>query len=80
MQRIFKTLDQKYDNCSRLYKAVDSILSDRGVDRLTLAILQQYLFSGQEKSLSWQIQNKRKQINRGLETLKIGVIGMESSN
>ena len=72
----FSGLDKPYQTCSTFYKRTESILEDKNVDKLTLAILQQYKLGHKEIPIRIQINEKRKQLIRTWETVKIGIVGM----
>lgn len=71
----FRSLDKTYEICCTFYKRMEEILGDDGVDKLTLAILQQYKLGNQQTPISAQINHKSKQFKSTWEALRIGVIG-----
>lgn len=71
----FRSLDKTYETCCTFYKRMENILGDDDVDKLTLAILQQYKLGNQQTPISTQINHKSKQLKSTWEALRIGVIG-----
>ncbi|XP_071151181.1 uncharacterized protein [Mytilus edulis] len=75
LRKELKKIDKTFQTCCTFYKRVEDILGDDSIDRLTLAIIQQYALGQQENAIHLQVNEKRKQLVRVWECLRIGIIG-----
>ncbi|XP_063416404.1 uncharacterized protein LOC134698035 isoform X2 [Mytilus trossulus] len=75
LRKELKKCDKTFQTCCTFYKRVIDILGDDCIDRLTLAIIQQYALGRQENAIHLQVNEKRKQLVRVWECLRIGIIG-----
>ncbi|CAC5418150.1 unnamed protein product [Mytilus coruscus] len=75
LKKELKKFDKTFQTCSTFYKRVEDILGDDCIDRLTLAIIQQYALGRQENAIHLQVQEKRKQLVKVWDFLRIGIIG-----
>ncbi|CAG2221631.1 unnamed protein product [Mytilus edulis] len=75
LRKELKKIDKTFQTCCTFYKRVEDILGDDSIDRLTLAIIQQYALGQQENAIHLQVNEKRRQLVRVWECLRIGIIG-----